>query len=118
MPKLSLCVIAKDEASVLPDMFRSVAGVVDEIVFVDTGSTDNTVAIAQAVGANVIHHEWGDDFSAARNRALQDASGDWVLVLDCEALGARGRAILRKAIEEGASSWDALSTTPPVPMRL
>ena len=101
MPSVSLCVIAKDEARVLPDMFRSVSGVVDEIVFVDTGSIDNSVAIARAVGAKVVHYEWNDDFAAARNRALEASSGDWVLVLDCdERLAPGAGAVIRQAVDE------------------
>jgi len=102
MPQLSLCVIAKDEAAVLPDLFRSVAGVVDEIVFVDTGSTDNTVPIARAVGAKVVHHEWKDDFADARNRALEASTGDWILVLDCDERLAPGAGkVVRQAVEGG-----------------
>jgi len=102
MGRISLCVIAKNEAAMLPGMFASVVGAVDEIVFVDTGSTDETVRIAQAAGARVIHHRWQDDFADARNRAVVEASGEWVLVLDCdERLAPGAREALRNAVERG-----------------
>ena len=67
MPRLSLCLIARDGA-LHPDCLASVARVVDELVVVDTGSTDDTVAVAQAAGAQVVHHPWADDFAAAERR--------------------------------------------------
>ena len=59
--------IARDEAKNLPACLASVRGVVDEIIVCDTGSVDDTVAIAQAAGARVVHFPWVNDFSAARN---------------------------------------------------
>jgi tetratricopeptide (TPR) repeat protein len=100
MGTISLCVIAKDEENMLPDLLTSVKGAVDEIVFVDTGSQDATVEIARAAGARVFHHAWQDDFSAARNAALAQAKGDWVLVLDCDERLVPGAAIaLRQAVQ-------------------
>lgn len=81
---LSLCMIVKNEADCLADCLASVVGVVDEIVVVDTGSTDDSGAIAQGFGARVIPFEWVDDFSAARNESLRHATGDWILVLDAD----------------------------------
>ena len=57
---------------------------VDEIVVVDTGSTDRTVEIAEGLGARVLHHEWDGDFSAARNVSFDAATGDWVMYLDAD----------------------------------
>ena len=57
---------------------------VDEIVVVDTGSTDRTVEIAESLGARVLHHEWDGDFSAARNVSFEAATGDWVMYLDAD----------------------------------
>lgn len=102
MPTLTLCLIARDEARFLAGCLASVRGVVDQVVVVDTGSTDDTVAIAEAAGALVVHHAWSDDFAAARNAALPHATGDWILVLDADERLARsaGEAV-RAAIAAG-----------------
>ena len=84
MATLSLCMIVKDEAQRLAACLTSAQSIVDEIVVVDTGSTDQTVAIAQQFGAQVHHQAWNDSFAEARNRSLQEASSDWVLVLDAD----------------------------------
>lgn len=81
---LSLCMIVKNEESSLPQTLNSVKGIVDEMVILDTGSTDRTVEIAKAVGARVEYFEWCNDFAAARNEALKYAQGKWVLVLDAD----------------------------------
>ncbi|MCA8949959.1 MAG: glycosyltransferase [Planctomycetes bacterium] len=83
-PKVSLCMIARDEERFLPECLRRARAAVDEIVLVDTGSTDSTVAIAESFGAKVLHETWQDDFSAPRNTALRAATGDWILVLDAD----------------------------------
>jgi glycosyltransferase involved in cell wall biosynthesis len=82
--KLSLCMIVKDEEKTLPKCLGSVRNVVDEIVVLDTGSTDRTVHIANKFGAKVHEFQWCNDFSAARNEALKYVTGDWVLVLDAD----------------------------------
>ncbi|MCM3274077.1 glycosyltransferase family 2 protein [Paenibacillus elgii] len=74
----------KDEEEQLPRSLTSVAGIASEIIVVDTGSTDRSAAIAREFGASVYDHEWGDDFSKARNQALDVASGDWILMLDAD----------------------------------
>jgi len=81
---VSLCMIARDEAEQITECLRSVRGLADEIVVVDTGSTDSTPALAREQGARVIAFPWNDDFSAARNRSLAEATGEWVLVLDAD----------------------------------
>jgi tetratricopeptide (TPR) repeat protein len=81
---LTLCAIAKNEASRLAQCLESIVDFVDEIILVDTGSTDNTIAIAKKFGAKVFKFAWCDDFSAARNFALQQAQGEWILVLDAD----------------------------------
>ncbi|WP_287128974.1 tetratricopeptide repeat protein [Candidatus Cyanaurora vandensis] len=81
---ISLCMIVKDEAEQLPLCLASVQGVVDEIVVLDTGSTDETIAIARAQGARVYEQAWSGDFALARNYVLQYVRGDWVLVLDAD----------------------------------
>jgi glycosyltransferase involved in cell wall biosynthesis len=82
--KLSLCMIVKNEEATLSKCLGSVKNVVDEMVVLDTGSTDSTPQIAQKFGAKVYHFEWCNDFSAARNEALKYVTGDWILVLDAD----------------------------------
>ena len=82
--KLSLCAIAKNEEIALPKCLSSVKDVVDEIVVLDTGSSDRTIEIAKQFGAKVYHFDWCNDFSAARNQALNYVTGDWILVLDAD----------------------------------
>ncbi|MEA2449463.1 MAG: hypothetical protein QOG63_1395 [Thermoleophilaceae bacterium] len=81
---LSLCMIVKDEEEMLPRMLAAVAPAVDEIVIVDTGSTDGTVEIAESFGAKVLHHDWTGDFAAARNVSIDAATGDWIVWLDAD----------------------------------
>ncbi|MCP4972392.1 MAG: glycosyltransferase [Prochlorococcus sp.] len=81
---LSLSMIVRNEEPRLEACLSSVKDFVDEMVVVDTGSTDNTVAIAEAAGARVEHIPWPGDFAPARNAALEMVKGDWVLVLDAD----------------------------------
>lgn len=83
-PSLSLCMIVKDEENYLARCLMSAIPVADEIIIVDTGSTDRTKAIAKAFGARVYDFEWTDDFSEARNLSLEKATGDWIFVLDAD----------------------------------
>lgn len=83
-PKLSIAMIVKNEAQHLPECLATLAPLAAEICVVDTGSTDNTVEIAQAAGAVVRHFVWCDDFAAARNASLRACSGDWIFVLDAD----------------------------------
>lgn len=82
--KLSACLIVKNEEKHLERCLASVKPIVDEIVVVDTGSTDRTVEIAKKFGATIGHFEWCDDFSAARNESLRLATGDWALWIDAD----------------------------------
>lgn len=82
--KLSLCAIAKNEEASLPQCLNSVKDVVDEMVVLDTGSSDRTPEIARELGARVHHFDWSNDFAAARNESLKYVTGDWVLVLDAD----------------------------------
>lgn len=101
MPGLSLSMIVRNEASRLQACLESVRGFVDEMVVVDTGSSDDTAAIAAACGATVHHLSWPGDFAPARNYALELASGDWVLVLDAdERLRPEAREPLRRLMRE------------------
>jgi GT2 family glycosyltransferase/tetratricopeptide (TPR) repeat protein len=83
-PGISLCMIVKNEERFLERCLRSVAGVVDEINVVDTGSTDRTIEIAKALGARVTHEQWRDDFALARNASLAMATRRWILQLDAD----------------------------------
>jgi hypothetical protein len=79
-----LVTIARDEASRIGRLLTSVAPWVDDMLVLDTGSSDDTVAVAARAGARVERHAWCDDFAAARNVALAHAGGDWHLVLDAD----------------------------------
>jgi tetratricopeptide (TPR) repeat protein len=85
-PRLSVCMIARNEAAILGQALESVRSLADEIVVVDTGSEDDTAQLARSLGAVVAHFPWTNDFSAARNASLQAATGDWVLILDADEL--------------------------------
>ncbi len=84
-PRISLCIIARDEAENLAALLEQVRSLVDEIVVVDTGSCDQrTLEVAQRYGARTARHEWTDDFSAARNATIDLATGDWILTLHAD----------------------------------
>lgn len=83
-PSISLCMIVKDEEGCLERCLRSVQGHVDEIIVVDTGSTDRTVNIAESFNARVIYHEWKQDFASARNESIMYATKDYILQLDAD----------------------------------
>jgi tetratricopeptide (TPR) repeat protein len=102
--RLSLCMIVRDEQEHLARCLESVQGVVDEIVVVDTGSVDDSVAIAERFGAVVLHEEWKGDFAAPRNTGIDAATGDWILVLDADeelVEGHRLRELLHDEAVEG-----------------
>jgi tetratricopeptide (TPR) repeat protein len=81
---ISACLMVKNEEEMLPRCLTSLAGWVDEIVLVDTGSEDRTLEIAREFGCKIFHFEWCDDFSAARNETLRHATGDWLFVIDAD----------------------------------
>ena len=81
---LSLSMIVRNEEARLATCLASVKGFADEMVVIDTGSVDATVAVAEQAGACVEQMEWPGDFAPARNHALQYLKGDWVLVLDAD----------------------------------
>jgi tetratricopeptide (TPR) repeat protein len=98
--RLSLCLIARNEEQMLPGCLSSVEGTVDEIVLVDTGSSDATPEIARRAGAIVLQAPWQDDFSAPRNLAARRSTGDFILQLDAdERLAPGAGAALRRALE-------------------
>ncbi len=99
---LSLCMIVKNEEKHLVKCLLSVRGIVDEIIVVDTGSTDKTISIAKVFGAGIFEFPWTGDFSAARNQSLVRASGDWILVLDAdEVISSLDHGRLLKTIDRG-----------------
>jgi len=103
---VSLVMIVKDEEAVLGRCLASAVAHVDEVVVVDTGSTDGTVAVAREHGAKVVETTWNDSFADARNVSLDHATGDWVLYLDADeelvaADGPRLRELARRTWREG-----------------
>jgi tetratricopeptide (TPR) repeat protein len=88
--------IVKDEAHCIKECLLSVAAFCDEMIVVDTGSTDGTEGIAESMGAKVLHFPWIDDFSAARNFGLAAAAGDWILTLDADERLENGEVFLRE----------------------
>ncbi len=100
-PRLSVCLIVKNEAERLPRCLQSLNHAFDELIVVDTGSTDATKTIALSFGAQVLSFPWCDDFSAARNHALAAATGDWILSIDAdEHLDSESLRSLRSAISQ------------------
>ncbi len=99
--------IVKNEAANLAHCLRSVQGLADEVVVVDTGSTDATVEIARACGAKLGFFAWCDDFAAARNASLDLCTGDWVLILDAdEAIDRKDHPALRALLRpEGPQGY-------------
>jgi glycosyltransferase involved in cell wall biosynthesis/cytochrome c-type biogenesis protein CcmH/NrfG len=83
-PTISACMIVKNEEKMLARCFESIKDYVDEIVVVDTGSTDSTVEIAESYGANVYYHSWEDNFSKHRNQSIDYAGSDWILIIDAD----------------------------------
>lgn len=84
MPTLSLSMIVKNEEATIERVLACAKTFCDEMIVVDTGSTDRTVELAEQMGAKVFHFEWIDDFSAARNYSLAQCTMDWVIWLDAD----------------------------------
>lgn len=102
MNRLTLCTIVKNEDAMLADCLASVKGVVDDMIVVDTGSTDRTIEIAEAAGARVVHHTWNNDFAAARNAAIAEVTDGYVLILDAdERLSSEAGSIIKQAVQDG-----------------
>ena len=101
MSSISLAMIVRNEEKYLSHCLLSVCGLADEIVVVDTGSTDGTIEIAKSYNAKVFNFEWVDDFSEARNYSLSHCTGDWVLILDAdEAIDKLDHNIIKEACEQ------------------
>lgn len=84
-PRLSVCLIVRDEAHNLPYCLNSIESIADEIIILDTGSTDGTQAVAHTYPKVTLSEMlWPDDFSIARNQSLEKASGEWIMILDAD----------------------------------
>lgn len=101
-PVLSACLIVKDSEKFLRRCLESIYKRVDQIVVVDTGSTDSSVDIAKGFGAEVYSFKWCDDFSAARNESIKYARGNWIFQIDSDHV---------LEIEEGFELRDFLGRT-------
>ncbi len=107
---LSLCMIVKNEQSYLGPCLNAVKGLADEIIVVDTGSTDRSADLATLYGAHVFTFQWSNDFSAARNFALQKATCDWVLILDAdEIISAKDQSLIKDQIVRSSDGSEAFS---------
>lgn len=85
MSKISVCLIVKNEEKFLEDCLASVEPIAREIILVDTGSTDATIAIAKRFSnCKILPYTWDDDFSGPRNHSLAHASSEWILVIDAD----------------------------------
>lgn len=106
-PTISLCMIAKNEEEFIAQCIASVRAVICEVVLIDTGSSDNTVAIAGSMGARVYCRPWDDDFSGPRNLSIEMAFGDWILVLDAdEAIAQEDHAQLKRLVQEPGTCYE------------
>lgn len=95
MINLSLCIITKNEAKHLDKCLASCISICDEIILVDSGSSDSTIEIAKKFGAKIYQIDWRDDYSYARNIAIEKASGKWILFLDGDEYLVNGNKILK-----------------------
>ncbi|NLI91350.1 MAG: glycosyltransferase [Peptococcaceae bacterium] len=101
MATLSVCLIIKNEENCLYRCLSSIKTIADEIIVVDTGSTDNSIRIALEFGAQVFYSEWENDFSSARNYGLTKANCDWILIIDAdEEMDMKCLHLVKKKIED------------------
>jgi hypothetical protein len=106
---VTACLIVRDCASDLAECLASVRPFADELVVLDTGSVDGTAAVATAAGARVHRMAWADDFAAARNAALAECTGDWVLSIDADEVAAGVPDWLQPMLAACGSELDGLS---------
>jgi glycosyltransferase involved in cell wall biosynthesis len=105
---ISAALIVRDEETHLAGCLQSIAGLVDEIIVADTGSSDRSREIAAAHGARVIDYAWHDDFAAARNHAIKQVHGDWILYIDADE---RVRPYDRRALQQQLADSDLCACT-------
>jgi GT2 family glycosyltransferase/tetratricopeptide (TPR) repeat protein/glycosyltransferase involved in cell wall biosynthesis len=111
-PTISICMIVKNEETNLAKALASLEPVANEIIVVDTCSTDRTKDIAAVFGANVFDFQWTDDFSEARNFSLSKATGDWILVIDAdEVIAPADYSLLRKTVKKSKKNRAFLMVT-------
>lgn len=100
-PLLTVCMIARNEEGNLPSCLEAIRGLADEIVLVDTGSSDGTREIARSFGARVYESGWHADFAAPRNVAARHARGQWILAIDAdEVVQPYSRSRLRQLLSD------------------
>ncbi len=105
MNLLTLIMIVRDEAALLPGFFKHHADLFDEMIVVDTGSDDESPQLIEDHGATLIRHSWQNDFSRARNLGLARATGQWLLLLDAdEKLAARDFQLLRQFLQKAPAA--------------
>lgn len=111
-PTLSVCMIVRNNEATLERALKSIQPVADEIVIVDTGSTDNTLEIARRFTEDIHHFTWIDNFAAARNEALKFATKDWVLSIDSdEYMDANSVPVVRACLHDDSCIYAPLQPT-------
>ena len=103
-PTLSVCMITKNEEKNMESCLESVKDIAEEIVIVDTGSTDNTKSIAKNFTEKIYDMKWNDDFSEARNESLKHAAGDWILIMDADEIIDKDD---HNKVLEAINNWDS-----------
>ena len=106
--QLSLCMIVRDNQEIIEECLLSIRPWVDEMIVVDTGSTDRTAELAAALGAGVSRFSWIDDFSAARNESLKRARGEWLFWMDSDDVIDEQNGRRLKAVAEAAHAPSTL----------
>jgi glycosyltransferase involved in cell wall biosynthesis len=107
--KISACMIAKNESENIEKSLANLKKIANEMIVVDTGSTDDTKKIARKLGALVYDYKWQDDFAAAKNYAIKKAAGDWIIFLDAdEYFAEESLELVKQAIATAAENVDAI----------